>query len=105
MSIRNPPPGPISGLATLDFGTLPGSSEASIIITGQSAISSNSKVKIYINENDTSSNHTANDHKYLEDLLFSIDAVNITAGVGFTIQAYSEHKLTGTWTIRYFWFN
>ena len=105
MSIRNPPPGPTTGSATLDFGSLPGSSEASVIVTGQSAINSTSKVKIYISENDSSSNHTANDHKYLSQFLFSIDAYDVTNATGFTIKAYSEHKLTGAWTVRYFWFN
>lgn len=90
------------GTATLDFST--GSNEAFVVVTGQTGILSTSVITVYINADDTSSNHTASDHKYFSELC-SINAGIAVDNTGFTIYARSIHKLTGSWTVRYTWIN
>lgn len=90
------------GTATIDFGAHPGSNEASIAVTGQATISATSKVEAWVMGDDTSSNHTASDHKYLPQLA-SFTCGTPTAATGFTIHGRSIHKLTGTFTLRWVW--
>lgn len=90
------------GSATINFGAHPGSNEASVAVTGQSAISATSKADAFVMADDTSLSHTASDHKYFETFA-SLTCGTPTAGTGFTIYARSLEKLTGTWTVRYVW--
>jgi len=89
-----------TGTATIDFGT--GANEASIAVTGLTTISATSKVEAWVMADDTSSSHTANDHKYFE-CFANLTCGTPTAATGFTIYARSIEKLTGTWTVRYVW--
>lgn len=91
-----------TGTATINFGAYPGSNEASVAVTGLSAISATSKADAFVMADDTSTSHTASDHKYFESFA-SLSCGTPTAGVGFTIYARSLEKLTGTWTVRYVW--
>jgi hypothetical protein len=91
-----------TGTATIDFGSYPGANEASVAVTGLATISVTSKAEAYVMADDTSSNHTASDHRYLEALA-NLSCGTPTAATGFTIYARSIHKLTGTWTVRYVW--
>lgn len=93
-----------TGIATLDFGSAPGSNEASIAITTETSILNTSKVEAFVMSDDTSTSHTASDHKYFP-MLAGLTCGTPTTGVGFTIYARSAHKLTGTWTVRYLWTN
>jgi hypothetical protein len=90
------------GTATVDFGAFPGSNEASIAVTGQGAILATSKAEAYVMADDTTSDHTASDHRY-----FAAD-VGLSCGTptdatGFTIYAYCRQKLQGTYTVRWVW--
>lgn len=89
-----------SGTSTLDFGNYPGSNEASIIISGQSTVKSDSIIRVYVNSSDTSVDHTANDHKYFSEFA-TVTSGSLVAGVGFTIYATSIHKLSGKFTVRW----
>ena len=80
----------------------PGANETSVAVTGITGISGTSKVDAFVMADDTSADHTANDHKYLE-VFASLCCGNIVAGTGFTIYARSSHKLSGQWTVRYVW--
>jgi hypothetical protein len=51
---------------------------------------------------DTSTNHTAADHKYAP-VFFSLTCGTPTAATGFTIYARSQHKMQGTWSVRWVW--
>jgi len=93
-----------TGTATLSFGTFPGSNEASIAITGQSGITSDSKVESWIMGSDSTSDHTENDHRYLP-LFLALTCGNISNGVGFTIYGRSTERLTGTFSVRWVWTN
>lgn len=90
------------GTAILDFGASPGSNEASVTVTGQAAILSTSKVEAYIMADDTTSDHTASDHKYL-GLFVALSCGTPTNATGFTIHARSTEKLQGTFALRWVW--
>lgn len=91
-----------TGTATLDFGTFPGGNEASVTVTGQSAISSTSKAEAWIMGDDTSADHTASDHRYASALI-GLTCGTPTAGDGFVIYGRALDKLQGQWTVRWVW--
>lgn len=90
----------VFGVSIIDFGA--GSNEASVAVTGQTAISATSKAEAFVMGNDTTSDHTANDHKYFPTFA-GLTCGTPTATVGFTIYARSTEKLTGQWSIRWMW--
>lgn len=90
------------GTVTIDFGASPGSNEATVDVTGETGISSTSKVSIFVMGSDTSVDHTAADHKYLLALA-SFVAHTVVTGVGFTVGGRSIHKMQGKWTLRWTW--
>ena len=91
-----------TGTATLNFGAHPGVNEASVAVTGQGAISATSKVEAWVMADDTSSNHTASDHRYFAALA-GLTCGTPTAATGFTIYARSTEKLSGQFTVRWVW--
>ena len=91
-----------TGTATIDFGVAPGSNEASIAVTGQTEITALGKCEAWVMGDDTSTDHTASDHKYFP-VFASLTCGTPSAGVGFTIYARSTQKLTGNWTVRFVW--
>jgi len=90
------------GSVEIDFGSFPGSNEASVAVTGQSLVTSSAKVDAYIMADSTTSNHTASDHKYSK-VFIDLTCGTPTDSVGFTIYARSEHKLTGKFLIQWVW--
>ena len=90
------------GTATIDFGTGAGTAEASVAVTGQTGISGTSKAEAYIMADDTSSNHTAIDHRWI-GLFISLTCGTPSAGTGFTIYAKCTDKMTGQFTVRWVW--
>ena len=91
-----------TGTAIIDFGAHPGSNEASVTVTGQSAITAGSKAESWVMGDDSTSYHTASDHKYLPQLA-SFVCGTPSAGTGFTIYGRSIHKLTGTFSLKWVW--
>jgi hypothetical protein len=77
-----------SGKTTVNFGAFPGSSAASVTITGQPGIAAGSLVRAWI-EATATADHSADEH-WLETI--GVVPGNITARTGFTIYA----KNTGT---------
>lgn len=90
-----------TGTATINFGSFPGSNEASVVVTGQSAITGTSVVEAYFMY-DTTSDHTANDHAWVNRFC-DLTCGTLVAGTGFTIYAKSEHKIQGTFQVRWVW--
>jgi hypothetical protein len=78
-----------TGTASLDFGAFPGSSHASITITGQSAITSGSLVEAWIFPA-TTADHSSDEH-VIESL--KVMAGNVVAGTGFTIYGLNTNTL------------
>lgn len=88
------------GTVTFDFGAHPGSNEASATFT-DATIGGTSKIEAYFMANDTTTDHTAADHRYA-GLFISLTAAP-SAGVGGTVYARSTEKMQGTFTARYVW--
>ena len=76
-----------TGIATLDFGALPGKQDASVAVTGQAGIVSGSLVGAWIRPVATA-DHLADEH-LVEGL--RIYAADIVAGTGFTIYGFHDH--------------
>lgn len=91
-----------TGTATINFGSFPGSNEASVTVTGQASILATSKVEAYVMGDDSTADHTASDHRYFP-LFASLTCGTPTAGTGFTIHARSTEKLQGTFALRWVW--
>jgi hypothetical protein len=90
------------GTATLNFGAHPGSNEASVAVTGQGGIGATSKAEAYVMADDTTSDHTAQDHRYFS-VLVGLACGTPTAATGFTIYARSQEKLSGQFQVRWVW--
>lgn len=91
--------GVASGVATVNFGTV-GSSDASVAVTGQSAILATSAANAWIVAAATA-DHTADEHVVEE-----IDVIvgPPTAGVGFTIYARTRNvALRGAFSVKWSW--
>jgi hypothetical protein len=79
----------VSGTAVLDFGAFPGTSDASVAVTGQAGIVSGSIVRAWIRPVATA-DHSADEH-LLETM--SVVAGNIVAGTGFTIYGINTNQV------------
>lgn len=90
------------GTAEIDFGAFPGANEASVAVTGQTNISASSGAEAYIMGDDTTTDHTAQDHRYVE-LWLSLTCGTPSAGTGFTIYGRSTEKLQGKFAVRWVW--
>lgn len=71
------------GTATIDFGAFPGSSHATVVVTGQTGIVAGSIVQAWLRPVATA-DHSADEHM-LETI--SVHAADIVAGTGFTVHA------------------
>jgi hypothetical protein len=74
------------GTATVDFGAFPGSSHASVVVTGQAGIVAGSVVQAWVRPVATA-DHSADEHM-LETL--RVHASDIVAGTGFTINVFND---------------
>jgi hypothetical protein len=77
------------GSTTIDFGAFPGSSDASLTITGQTGIDTSSVVSAWLQPADTD-DHTADEHR-VETI--SVMAGTVIPGTGFTIYAQNTSQL------------
>lgn len=80
---------PGSGSTTVDFGVFPGSSHATVDITGQTGIAGSSLVEAWLMPKDTA-DHSADEH-VVEDIKVVAGPAN--AGVGFTVHALNMNPL------------
>jgi hypothetical protein len=88
------------GTATINFGSAPGSSTATVNVS-QTNTTATSCPKLFVNGTSSTTTHNASEHA-LANMLFTLSCTSITSGVGFTISAYSlVGNLTGTFIISY----
>lgn len=92
-----------TGTADLNFGAFPGASDASVAVTEQGSIASDSLVEAWIRPVATA-NHSADEH-LVENL--KVIAGNIVAGTGFTIYGFNTtphfgggESLDGNYNVR-----
>lgn len=90
------------GTVTFNFGSAPGTNVVTAAVA-DAAISSSSKVEIYLMGIDSTATHNAIEHQMLPLGGLSLQAISVTTGVGFTAQAMSMLRLTGTFQARYVW--
>lgn len=88
-------------LATLDFGPAPGSNEASVTITGQTGITADHRPTAAIVAG-SSGSHDGNDAAYAA-MFIALTCSYPIAATGYTIQARSTEKLTGTFEVAGQW--
>lgn len=79
-----------TGTATLNFGAFPGSSHATVAVTGQGAIVAGSLVEAWIRPV-ASADHSSDEHMVETLKVFASD---IVAGVGFTIHGFNTSQLS-----------
>jgi hypothetical protein len=89
------------GTATLNFGSFPGSNEASVAVTGQGTITTGSVAEAYFMA-DSTSDHTASDHAYAPTFI-ELTCGALVNGTGFTIYGRSAEKMQGTFQVRWVW--
>lgn len=90
------------GTVTFNFGAAPGTNVVSTAVA-DATISATSKVELYMMGTDSTATHNAVEHQLLPLGGLSLQAISVTAGVGFTAQAASLLRLTGTFQARYVW--
>ena len=94
-----------TGLGTLvfDFGSAPGTNLVTTVVTGQTSISAISKVEIFLMGTDSTATHNAYEHALLPLANLALSCISVTAGTGFTAQAATTQRLTGTFAARFVW--
>jgi hypothetical protein len=90
------------GTVTFNFGAAPGTNVVTTAVTDAS-IGASSKVEIYLMGTDSTATHNAYEHQLLPLGGISLSPISVTAGVGFTAQAATLLRLTGTIIARYVW--
>jgi hypothetical protein len=90
------------GTLTLTFGAAPGTNVVTTAVA-DTGVSATSKVEVYLMGTDSTTTHNAVEHQMLPLGGLSLQVAAVTAGVGFTVQAMSLLRLTGTFTARYVW--
>lgn len=92
-----------TGTATIDFGAFPGSSDASVAVTGQTGILTTSLIEAWLMPTIDTTHHFA-----AEQMIDPPDiiAANIVAGTGFTIYArprWPSSQLYGEYNVAWVW--
>lgn len=90
-----------AGATVVDFGAYPGAFDASVAITGQTAIAADSIVEAWLVATATA-DHSVDEHWADPP---NITVGNISPGVGFTIYAISRDggRNYGQWTVQWTW--
>jgi hypothetical protein len=90
------------GTATIDFGLAPGTNIVSVAVTGQATIASNSFAEAFFQGNDSTASHNAYEHMIAPQAI-TLSCSNFIAGTGFTINAITQLRVDGTFTVRWVW--
>lgn len=89
------------GTAVVDFGSFPGTSQAFVVITGQSSIQTSNLVEAWIRPQDSTAQHSVDEH-VIERL--KVVAGSIVNSVGFTIWVECENSLAyGQFNVAWVW--
>jgi hypothetical protein len=91
-----------TGIATIDFGSWPGSNEASVTISSQTGILSTSNVEAYFMANDSTADHSTGDHQYAPCLI-KVTCGSIVVNTSFVIYGRCTDKMQGTFKVHWVW--
>jgi hypothetical protein len=90
------------GTSTIDFGASPGADTATVVVTGQSGITTTSYIQVWIMGTDSTADHNAYTHS-LFPMWVQVTPISITDGVGFTLRASNTIRLRGQVKVRWSW--
>lgn len=90
------------GTVTFDFGAAPGTNVVSTVVS-DTAIGASSNIEIYLSGLDSTATHNTYEHGILQLGALQLTPISRTAGAGFTAQAATLLRLTGTVKCRYVW--
>ena len=93
--------GATGGSAVLDFGAAPGSSVASVTITGQTDLGASPRVRAWVQG--STADHNEYEHTRIFPARIGLAAGDVVAGTGFTIHAETELRLTGDVAVKWEW--
>jgi len=88
------------GTVTFDFGAAPGTNVVEAVVADAS-IGATSNIEIYLIGTDSTADHNAYEHSIMRLGGLELTPISTTAGVGFTAQAATQLRLTGTVKARY----
>jgi len=88
------------GTATIDFGAAPGTNMIETAVS--TPITAGARISVWF-QGDASADHNAYEHQIIFPARIGLTAGSIIAGVGFTIYASTELRLTGDVTCRWQW--
>lgn len=91
-----------TGFATVDFGAFPGSTSASVVVSGQSLIKATNTPTATVGADDSTATHSISDHRNAL-LFFSVAVGTPVVGSGFSIYARSIHKMQGQFKVQWAW--
>jgi hypothetical protein len=90
------------GSSVLSFGAAPGTNIATITITGQAAILSGSKIKVWF-QAETGTDFNAYEHGLILPQFVSLTAGDIIPATGFTIYAATQLRINGNIICHWEW--
>jgi hypothetical protein len=73
-------------------------------VTGQASIGATPRIKVWF-QGDSGTDHNAYEHAVIMPLAVSLTAGDIVAGVGFTIYASTQLRITGNVVCHWEWSN
>jgi len=89
------------GTVTFDFGSAPGTNIVTTTVAN-AAIITGTRIEIYLMGTDSTADHNAYEHSILQMLGgWQATPIAINNGVGFTAQAATSLRLTGSVQCRY----
>lgn len=94
--------GATGGSAVISFGAAPGTNIIETVVTGQTGITAGARVRAWV-QGDTTADHNAYEHSRIIAGHVSLTCEAISAGVGFTIVASTQLRMTGDVACRWEW--
>lgn len=88
-----------TGTAVLNFGAAPGTNFVTVAVTGQTGITTGSHVEAWMMAESTAT-HNAYEHAIAP---IKLTVGDIVANTGFTINAVTDWRLTGTFNAHWVW--
>jgi hypothetical protein len=90
------------GSSSINFGYAPGTNIATAIVTGQNGIVDSSNIRAWIDGRDSTATHNAYEHALLP-MAMGVTVTSVIPGVGFSLQASTELRLSGAVAVRWAW--
>jgi hypothetical protein len=90
------------GTATINFGAAPGTNIATLVVIGQTAITSTARIKVWFQGGSTA-DFNEYEHLYILPGSVELSAATIVNGVGFTIYAKTQLRIRGNIVCRWEW--